>query len=390
MVGVSGRACCVQVEESDTVADSETVIKEKKENDLKAVGADRLRLYLSKRGSKWMAERGVGDLVEAADLRDPDLQYATPVEFPPPMVLSVGRLNFSPAKAREYVSKLFDGIACVQDGTTREGSSAMETFCVDLAWLTSRHVGLCATAVSALNEVYLSRVRSACVHPSAGEWIVSPRAVAVLSTLESQELNELEHLGGFDADIVERCVRRGILVQNGHHIEFSSPVIRRFFVKMNVGHIVRALDVPETLPDLIARILQAVDYDGIRQTLVRVSRLTKQFCDVGRRWRVVWIKWVHRFTIRDDGDTCWGIKLLRAAGNLNEYIERFATGGCCSWLGLSDFCLVEFRCVASVHDNAMKDKIAAGMHEKLFASCYDAGLANVAVSNAQVGVVFSA
>uniref|UniRef100_K3WK62 Uncharacterized protein n=1 Tax=Globisporangium ultimum (strain ATCC 200006 / CBS 805.95 / DAOM BR144) TaxID=431595 RepID=K3WK62_GLOUD len=83
--------------------------------------------------------------------------------------------------------------------------------------------------------------------------------------------------------------------------------------------------------------------------------------------------------------------LLREDSKLNEHIERFAPGGRYSMLGLSDFCLIDFRCVASGHDNTMKEKIAADMRrcEKFFVLCYNAGLSNVAVSNSQMRVVFS-
>uniref|UniRef100_K3WK61 Uncharacterized protein n=1 Tax=Globisporangium ultimum (strain ATCC 200006 / CBS 805.95 / DAOM BR144) TaxID=431595 RepID=K3WK61_GLOUD len=60
-------------------------------------------------------------------------------------------------------------------------------------------------------------------------------------TIKAKELGELERLGPGgepNADIAEICVRKGILVQNGSRIEFSSPVMWRFFVKLRVGHIV--------------------------------------------------------------------------------------------------------------------------------------------------------
>ncbi|RLN52161.1 hypothetical protein BBJ29_010054 [Phytophthora kernoviae] len=68
---------------------------------------------------------------------------------------------------------------------------------------------------------------------------------------------------------VEECLRKGILVQTEQRYLFSSPVIWRFFVKMRVGNIVRARYVPKTLPEMIARVMQAIDFSSIRRTLGR-------------------------------------------------------------------------------------------------------------------------
>ncbi|RLN53924.1 hypothetical protein BBJ29_007810 [Phytophthora kernoviae] len=38
----------------------------------------------------------------------------------------------------------------------------------------------------------------------------------------------------------------------------------RFFVKMHVGRIVRAHHIPETLPEMIARVMRSIDFDSIR------------------------------------------------------------------------------------------------------------------------------
>lgn len=65
------------------------------------------------------------------------------------------------------------------------------------------------------------------------------------------------------------------------------------------------------------------------------------------------------FTIASGG-LLWGIELLREASNLAESIERFSPGGRYSSLGLTEFCLVDFRCVASIDGDEMK-RIAADM-----------------------------
>ncbi|KAK1929416.1 hypothetical protein P3T76_015168 [Phytophthora citrophthora] len=121
-------------------------------------------------------------------------------------------------------------------------------------------VGLCATAIHTLNEVYFSRKRSGSDLPSADAWIrmlqsgslcqandnelfeslISTRAVWILKTLSTEELDRLERIAyganpGSDDNMVEQCLQKGILVQTEQHYLFSSPVMWRFFVKMRVG-----------------------------------------------------------------------------------------------------------------------------------------------------------
>lgn len=309
----------------------------------------------------------------------------------------------------------------------------MEAFCANLEELTGGHVGFCATAVHTLNEVYASRNRSASDLPSPAEWIrmlrsgslyrandnalfetlTSTRAVKVLKTLDTDELDRLERIvygasSGFDADIVEQCLRKGILAQTERRFAFSSPVMWRFFVKMCVGHIERALHVPKTLPEMIARVVQAIDYDSIRQTL---GRNLASDIPLERAWQMEFYKAAYRCTPSTfvtsvdvgalfgstgfvdltihGGAIFWGIELLREASNLAEHIERFAPGGRYSSLGLNEFCLIDFRRVASIDDVAM-ERIAADMRrcEKLFVVCYDARMAGVVVFNSAMDVVY--
>ncbi|GLE11640.1 hypothetical protein PINS_up024189 [Pythium insidiosum] len=181
----------------------------------------------------------------------------------------------------------------------------------------------------------------------------------------------------------------------------------RFFVKMRVGHIVRAPHVPKTLPEMIARVVQAIDYDSIRQTL---GRSLSNDIPLERAWQVEFYKAAYRctpstfvtsvdvgalfgssgfidFTIHG-GDTFWGIELLREANNLAEHAERFASGGSYAWLGLSDFCLIDFRRVASI-DAVPRQSIAADMrrYDKLFVVCYDARMAGLVMFNSAMDAV---
>ncbi|KAF1324559.1 hypothetical protein FI667_g9722, partial [Globisporangium splendens] len=56
-VGMNSSAFSVDIDESDTVGDLKDAIKTEKANDLKSVDADRLRLYLAKRGNSWLPSR---------------------------------------------------------------------------------------------------------------------------------------------------------------------------------------------------------------------------------------------------------------------------------------------------------------------------------------------
>ncbi|KAK1928910.1 hypothetical protein P3T76_015550 [Phytophthora citrophthora] len=352
---------------------------------------------------------------------------ATPVQFDKRMVFTIEELNFSHDEVQEYVSKWFKGIAFL------ERLSALEAFCANLEELTGGHVGLCATAIHTLNEVYFSRKRSGSDLPSADAWIrmlqsgslyqandnelfeslISTRAVWILKTLSTEELDRLERIAyganpGSDDNIVEQCLQKGILVQTEQRYLFSSPVMWRFFVKMRVGHIVRALDAPKTLPEMVARVMRSIDYNSIRQTL---GRSLSSDIPLERAWQMEFYKAAYRctpstfvtsadvgalfgssgfvdFTIHG-GDIFWGIELLREASNLVEHIERFSPGGSYFSLKLSDFCLIDFRRVVSI-DHVAMERIAADMRDcdKLFVVCYDARVAGVVVFNSAMDVVY--
>ncbi|GLD96088.1 hypothetical protein PINS_up004766 [Pythium insidiosum] len=355
-------------------------------------------------------------------------RLATPIQFDEGIVLGIDQLKFSHAEVSEYVTKWFKGIACFEGLS----SSAMEAFCANLKELTGGHVGLCATAIQTLNEVHASRIRRGSDLPSPAEWIgmlqsgslnrandnalfetlTSTRAVKVLKTLDTDELDRLERIAyganvDSDADIVEQCLQKGILAESEGRFAFSSPVMWRFFVKMRVGHIVRAPHVPKTLPEMIARVVQAIDYDSIRQTL---GRSLSNDIPLERAWQMEFYKAAYRctpstfvtsvdvgalfgssgfidFTIHG-GDTFWGIELLREANDLAEHAERFASGGSYAWLGLSDFCLIDFRRVASI-DAVPRQSIAADMrrYDKLFVVCYDARMAGLVMFNSAMDAV---
>lgn len=244
--------------------------------------------------------------------------------------------------------------------------------------------------------------------------LIVTRAVKVLETLGPNELDRLERIAyganksDSDVDIVQHCLQKGILVQAERCVVFSSPVMWRYFVKKRVGHIVRALHAPKTLPHMIARVVRAIDYDCIRETL---GRSRSSGIPLERAWQMEFYKAAYRctpsnfetsvdvgalfgssgyvdFTIHGNGKL-WGIELLREASKLAEHIARFAPGGRYSSLGLHEFCLIDFRRVASIDSVAM-ERIAADMRccKQLFVVCYDAQVAGVVVYNSSMATIF--
>lgn len=216
----------------------------------------------------------------------------TPTHFDKRMVFGIDELNFCPAEVSEYVQKWFNLVTLVE-----WSASAMEAFCANLVELTGGHVGLCAKAIDKLNEVLDHYCRWGLAVPSPAKWIrmlqtgslieandnalfealTSTRAVNnVLTSLTTDELDRLERIAyganpDSDVGIVEACLRKGILTRTERCVKFSSPVMWRFFVKMRVGQIVRALEAPNTLPEMILRVMRSIDYDCIRQMLGRSS-----------------------------------------------------------------------------------------------------------------------
>jgi hypothetical protein len=85
------------------------------------------------------------------------------------------------------------------------------------------------------------------------------------------------------------------------------------------------------------------------------------------------------FTVHG-GDHFWGIELLREGNQLFEHARRFDPGERYSMLQLSDYCLVDFRRVASI-DETTRDMVAADVDslEKLYVVCYVKDLSHVAV-----------
>ncbi|TMW65345.1 hypothetical protein Poli38472_007987 [Pythium oligandrum] len=347
-------------------------------------------------------------------------QSMTPVDFSADMVLGIKHLNFRREEIEEYVEKWFVGIRCLQ-GT-------MKTFCDCLQFLTGGHVGLCAVAIGVLNTVYFSRVGCGGVTPFAYDWIcmleqgslyrekdhalfdalILTCAVKVLTTLEMEDLDGLERLfygveNHLDAQLLDECIRKGILIGCEGRVEFSSPVMWRYFVKMRVGHVDRALHGPNTLQEMIARVVRAIDYDSIRKTL---GRTLSNDIPLERAWQMEFYKASYRctpstcvtsadvgalfgstgfidFTV-ECGDNFWGIELLREGSALDEHIGRFAPGGSYSLLQLSDYCLVDFRRVSSMEDTARATTIQdLNRCEKLYVVCYDRKLAHVSVLNSQ-------
>lgn len=159
---------------------------------------------------------------------------------------------------------------------------------------------------------------------------------------------------------------------------------------------------------IIARLVQADNYDSIRQTY---GRSLSNDIPLERAWQIEFYKSAYRFTprkyitsvdvgalfgssgfidltIHGDGVFC-GTELVREASKLTEYIQRFAPGGRYSLLNFSDYCLIDFGRVTSM-DALPMDRIAADMSHcnKLFVLCYDTRVKNVIVYNSAMDVVY--
>lgn len=162
---------------------------------------------------------------------DPSVVYTQfiSMDFHESRVFTIMERNFN-REVQEYVSKWFEGIACLVGS-----SSSMESFCANLEELTGRHVGLCATDIRKLNKLYFSRKESGSKLPSADDWIrmlqggslyrsndnalfdalAATRAVETLSTLEPEVLDWLERFASgtsfaYCHDMSDLCLRKGI------------------------------------------------------------------------------------------------------------------------------------------------------------------------------------
>ncbi|KAG1687474.1 hypothetical protein DVH05_005165 [Phytophthora capsici] len=357
-----------------------------------------------------------------------------PIHFDERMMIGIKDLNFGLAEVFEYVQKWFKGIACLE-----QSPSAMEKFCVTLKELTGGHVGLCSVTISKLNEVHSSRRESSTALPSPIEWIHmlqsglldkdnngtyhgslfealrDTRAVKWLKYLKTDELDRLERIAygdnsDLDVAFVDECHRLSILAQTEGHFEFSSPVMWRYFIRQRVGPIVRAQDAPKTLTEMIAQVMQTIDYGSIREVL---ARTLSSDVPLERAWQLEFYKAVYRCTPESFetsvdvgalfgssgfvGDfrsqSYWGIELVHEASTLAQHIEQFSPGGRFSSLPLrfklSDFCLIQFKRIASM-ENVPTERIRADMLEceKLFVVCYDARMTGVVVFNSAMDIVY--
>ena len=61
LIGGNGSAFPVTIEESETVSHLKEAIKLEKENDLKAIDADKLQLFLAKKDGAWLKENNKTD-----------------------------------------------------------------------------------------------------------------------------------------------------------------------------------------------------------------------------------------------------------------------------------------------------------------------------------------
>ncbi|OQR86354.1 Crinkler (CRN) family protein, partial [Thraustotheca clavata] len=349
---------------------------------------------------------------------------STPVEIPEQFTLNITDINFSTNEVYEYVMKWFMGFELLGEHTAQ--------FCAILELVTGGHVGLCVNVIYELNKKLQSCKRSSTEPPSGRLWVemlsmedkeyendklfealLLSRAVYVLHTLKSDELDALERVmyhqeTASNKHLIKKCIRGGILVEDDS-ITFSSPVMWRYFAKNCFGIIERALYSPTTLHEMVLRVLQTINYDSIRQTLGRsyttdipLERAWQMefykasflcstntwvtFADVGGLFRS---KGFLDFTIHS-GKSFWGIELLREGINLQEHIDRFARGGHYSMLKLTDYCLMDFRRIGLL-DDATKTKIAQDMErcEKLYVVCYDMALTNIEIYNTHHNFRFS-
>lgn len=201
--------------------------------------------------------------------------------------------------------------------------------------------------------------------------------MAILNTLDENQLDALERrVYGIqldaDAETIELCIRKGILVQTDEtEIDFSSPILWRYFVKMRIGHIERPVEGPRTLPNAILRTAGGMNSISIRQSL---GTSLSNDIPLERAWQMEFYKAAHRstpanyftsaalfgskgfidFTIHHDD--FWVIELLREANSLEEHIQRFAADGKYASIQFSDFCLLDFRRVSSI-DKATPERL---------------------------------
>lgn len=344
------------------------------------------------------------------------LEYSTPIDIPPEMQLEIKDMNLRHDEVVELVLKHFVGVERLQNANGDENTS-LRLFCSQLEYLTGSHVGLCITAIKLLNEIYMSCIKSASSPPtlkyliqkmqdgSLHDGLITTRAVRTLNTLTQEELDCLERISnGTDRrtdheKIVDTCCRRGILLDS---LEFSSPVMKRFFIQKRVGVIKRAKYLPSTLQDLISRALSVIDYECMKNTL---GKSALNDIPLETVWKMEFFKSVHRstpesivtsadvgaifgsngfidFTVyAKDKSFLWGIELLREGNRIDEHIQRFSSDGRYSSLDLSDFCLIDFRRI----DNTSQQKIDEDLRRstKLYIVCYDAPISNITLYNSQ-------
>ncbi|GMF20958.1 unnamed protein product [Phytophthora lilii] len=174
------------------------------------------------------------------------------------------------------------------------------------------------------------------------------------------------------------------------------------FVAMRLGHVDRARAALKTLQEMIARVIRAFDIKAIRKILDQTLSN-----NVKTVWHMEFYKAVHRCTPNtfltfatvgacwiescidctvDSINGVWGIELLHDGIKLDECLDRFAPDGLYSRLELSDYCLVDFRCIASM-DIAPGAVLAEDLNlcEQLYIVYYDAEPKHVSLVNSQLG-----
>jgi hypothetical protein len=190
------------------------------------------------------------------------------------------------------------------------------------------------------------------------------------------------------------CIQKGILVENDNNYDFSSPVMKQFFFEKIVGHIQRASVPPADLHDLVRRVILAIDYSNMKETL---GKSVANNIPLERSWQMEFCKAVQRstttgtvtsadvgqlfgssgfidFTLNSNSNF-WGVELLREAIKLDEHIKRFERGGRYEPIPFDDFCVIDFR----RDQNTSLEKIGNDLElsNRLFIVCYDEKFTNV-------------
>ncbi|KAK1939024.1 hypothetical protein P3T76_009099 [Phytophthora citrophthora] len=238
-------------------------------------------------------------------------------------------------------------------------SSALEEFCIGLEELT----------VDALNEVFTSRNRSSTGLPSPTEWIRMLQSGSLYQTddnvmferlTSTRAVKKLESISiGWNASrmaatlIINVTSLRNIFGKGfWFGVTGGSSSRLRLFAKKRLSGIVRGVDSPHTLPEMIIRAINSMDYGSIHDTPSTFKTSVDEGALFGSGGFL-------NLTVRED-EKFGGVKLLQEGSNLADQVDL---GGRYLSLQLSDFCLVDFR-----HDDVPMERIAHDCGKLFFRS----------------------